>query len=88
MIAAQHYLQTRDAHFDLATGGAESGANCGALEAQKAAQHPSAPVRTDSHDSQKTPCFVGFSQRDANKREAVQSVQVGPAGFEPATERL
>ena len=31
LVAARYYLQTRDAHFDLATGGAEGGAKSGAI---------------------------------------------------------
>lgn len=73
LIAARHYLQTRDAHFDMATGAVgasdQSGANCGALETQNAAQHPSAPNRTDSRDTSESPCFAGVSQADANERE-------------------
>ena len=46
LIAAQHYLQTRDAHFELATGAGEgeekSGAKSGALGTQNQAQHPTA----------------------------------------------
>jgi integrase len=70
LIAAQHYLQTRDAHFDLATGLAESGAQSGALEAQNAAQHPTARVRTSSPDSSKSPSFVGVLRPDASECEA------------------
>ncbi|MCI0631527.1 MAG: tyrosine-type recombinase/integrase [Phycisphaerales bacterium] len=73
LVAARHYLQTRDAHFDLAIGGAESGA----LEAQNAAQHPSAPIRTDSRDESKEPCFAGASQSDASACEAPQSKRDG-----------
>jgi integrase len=82
LIAARHYLQTRDAHFDMATGGTggaapvasetddqKSGANCGALGAQNAAQHPSAPVCADSGESQKILYFAGVSPSDASERE-------------------
>lgn len=88
LIAARHYLQTRDAHFDLATGGGEGGAKSGALGAQNAAQHPSAPDRADSHDHSETPCFAGVGSADANEREAAQSEQVGDTGFEPVTSRV
>ena len=84
MIAATHYLQTRDAHFDLASGGAESGA----LVAQNEAQHPSAPDCAGSHDDTKTPCFVGVSQADANGCEAARSQPMGLVGFEPTTSPL
>ncbi len=80
LIAARHYLQTRDAHFDMATGGAggstaietseqKSGAESGALEAQNAAQHPTAHVCAERRESQESPCFVGVSPADATERE-------------------
>ena len=84
LIAAQHYLQSRDAHFDLATGGAK----CGALEAQNAAQHPSAPDCADSRKDQETPCFAGVSQSSANERTAAQSEPMGDTGLEPVTSRV
>ena len=84
LIAARHYLQTRDAHFDMATGGTgaqavpvasdtddeKSGAKSGAPEAQKAAQHATAPDRTDSPESSESPCSVVVSQADASGRKA------------------
>jgi len=84
LVAAQHYLQTRDAHFDLAT----SGAKCGAPEAQNAAQHPSAPDRTHSQFDSETPHFVGVSQGDANKRDALRNHPMGQKGLEPSTSPL
>jgi integrase len=84
LIAARHYLQTRDAHFDLATGGAE----CGALEAQNAAQHQSAMNRTDSSEEPKNPCFAGDSRVDTTKCVSVQSESMGDTGLEPVTSSL
>jgi integrase len=91
LIAARHYLQTRDAHFEMATRGAgggvvpvgsetgdeKSGAKSGAPEAQKAAQHPSASVRGDSRDSSESPCFAGVSQADATEREGTAKPESG-----------
>jgi integrase len=45
LIAARHYLQTRDAHLELAAGLETGVAKSGAPEAQDAPQHPTAPVR-------------------------------------------
>ncbi len=74
LIAARHYLQTRDVHFDLATGATgaalESCAKCGAPAAQNAAQHPTAPDCTGSPESLETSCFAGVSQPGANECEA------------------
>ncbi|MBX3385383.1 MAG: site-specific integrase [Phycisphaeraceae bacterium] len=95
MIAATHYLQTRDAHFDLAAGfgtpdegGAKSGAESGAQAAQNAAQHPTASDRTDSPDESEVLCFAGVSRDDANECESTRNEQVAPLGFEPRTKRL
>ncbi len=89
LIAARHYLQTRDAHFDLATAprdaATKGGAECGASKAQNVAQHPSAPDRTGSRDESETPCFAGAAHAGANEREAAQSEKVGRTGFEPVT---
>lgn len=78
LVAARHYLQTRDAHFDLATGGA----NCGAPEAQIEAQQPAAPARSDSHDESEAPCFAGVLQADANECDATRNEGMGWLGPE------
>ena len=88
LIAARHYLQTRDAHFDLATGMNKSGAESGAPEAQNAAQQPSAPDRADSHDPSEVPVEAEDSQCDATPCEAVQCELVGDKGLEPSTSRV
>lgn len=95
MIAATHYLQTRDAHFDLAAGvgtrddGKEqSGAESGAHAAQNAAQHPTAPGREDSRDASEVLCFAGVSRDDADECETTRNEQMAPLGFEPRTKRL
>ena len=79
LIAAQHYLQTRDAHFELAIGGAE----CGALEAQNAAQHQAASDRTDSPKESQMPCCSGVRRADATEGETVRNESMGEEGFEP-----
>ena len=74
LIAAQHYLQTRDAHFDLATrevmiktDDQKSGAESVSLVVQNAAQRPTAPVRTSSRESSNLPCLPVVLQADANQ---------------------
>ena len=62
LISSQHYLQVRDAHFDLATSGTKSGA----LLAQNAAQHPSARNSTELQDVSKTPCITIDLRTNAN----------------------
>jgi integrase len=94
LIAAQHYLQTRDAHFELATGGSgvvvregaesgddESGAKSGALVTQNAAQRPAATVREERAESLETPCFVGALQHTASDRERTAKLQSGRGGI-------
>jgi len=97
LVAARHYLTTRDTHFDMATGNPlsnggngdkKSGAKSGALVAQNAAQHPSALDRADSRDDKNTPVFAGFARTSAGKRDAAQNEQVGWVGFEPTSYRL
>ncbi|MEW6249651.1 MAG: tyrosine-type recombinase/integrase [Planctomycetota bacterium] len=82
-IAALHYLQTRDAHFELATGGREGGAESGAREAQNAAQHPTAQNRTASHESPQPSHATGVVQPGATSRETPQRELMGAVGFEP-----
>ena len=84
LIAAQHYLQTRDAHFELAAGGAESGAPV----AQNAAQHPTASDRTDSHDSSELLVTAEAMRERAKPCETQRKVLMGPGGFEPPTSPL
>lgn len=92
MIAARHYLQTRDTHFAMVTGirkaKEESGAKSGALEAQNAAQHPPAPVRVGSPVNGITPVFKGEKRGGANKHDVVRKKPMGPRGFEPPTSPL
>ncbi len=82
LIAARHYLQTRDAHFDLSTGAAKGdqmvGAHSGAPAAQNAAPHPTAPDRVGSAESPETPCAVGVSQADASGCDAAAEKTNGP----------
>lgn len=77
MIAAQHYLQTRDAHFDLAAGIGEAAAN--------PATHTRPSDPTDEHDESTNPeipaemvgCGVGC--------DPVEYGKVPPEGLEPST---
>lgn len=85
MIAAQHYLQVRDAHFDLAAGvevGDHKGdAQSGAHGARNASQHPSAYVRVGSPDDADEACFVGVARADAPECEAATNVSNDPDGI-------
>jgi len=81
LIAARHYLQTRDAHFELATGGAKSGA----VEAQKAAQQQAAPNRIGSQESPEVPVKAGVMRDRARPCETLQNEGMGDTGLEPVT---
>ncbi len=78
LIAAQHYLQTRDAHFDLAAGGDQSVAQSGAQVARKASQHPTAPDCAGPAQNAASTCLAGVSRAAANRCEAATNSANGP----------
>lgn len=88
MIAAQHYLQTRDAHFDLAAGRVTGGAESGAPTAQNAAQHPTAPIRNESKSKPQVLTGVGLMHDRAIERDIVRNGPMGATGFEPVTSAM
>lgn len=85
MIAAQHYLQTRDAHFDLAAGIGEAATNPATHPATNPATHTRPRKHTGNHDDAESPenkpvmveCGVGC--------DAVESESMPPEGLEPST---
>jgi hypothetical protein len=90
LIAAQHYLQTRDAHFDLAAKATpaasgftpeQSGAKSGAHGSQKAAQHATASVCAGSLGSPKTPYFEAVSPPDATRCKGAARLNNGRGGI-------
>ena len=94
LIATQHYLQTRDHHFDAAvstglmgarSGGAQSGAYSGALEAQKAAQQAIAGNRKTSHDGSGNDTIPEETVVFPEDCKVVDKMTVDRAGIEPAT---
>ena len=78
-VLSKHYTQVLDTHLERATGSAKSGA----VDVQKAAQHPSAPLRTRSHGALNSQCFTDDLRANANECETVQTVLMTPRGFEP-----
>ncbi|MEI7658941.1 MAG: tyrosine-type recombinase/integrase, partial [Phycisphaerae bacterium] len=89
LIAAQHYLQVRDTHFDMAAGldpaAAEGGAKSGALPVQQAAQiaaqHPPAGVRETWPAATEEPCISGVARADATMRNAAARHSSDPDGI-------
>ena len=83
LIAATHYLQVRDQHFDSAAGVGEGGAKSGALPAQKAAQQGSAPNRGKPRESSEALVGAGVTRSDADRRKTPRGEAMGEEGFEP-----
>jgi integrase len=90
MVAAQHYLQTRDHHFEAAVrweldeapaGGAESGAR----EAQIAAQQPSVTGSNSSQLAPKNGTIPGQNIVSPGDRVELRKSSMGSTGFEPVT---
>ncbi len=88
LIAAQHYLQTRDAHFDLAAGRPTSGAESGAPAAQNAAQHPTAPIRKESKKRSEVSRVGNVARDPASARESLRIEPMGATGLEPVTSAM
>ncbi len=96
LVAATHYLQTRDAHFDLAAGlsnqptdpGAQTGADSDARPAQNAAQQPPASDRKGSGEESKEPSFAGVSRADASGCENAAKMSNGPGWIRTSALRI
>jgi integrase len=74
VIAARHYLQTRDAHFDLAAGVGEA--------AQNAAQQPSDAHRNRPQTRTPTPVFQAVAAGCGPSQSDTECL-MGAGGFEP-----
>lgn len=86
LIAAQHYLQTRDAHFDLAAGAAgvgEAAANPATQPAANPATHTRARNHTGTHSDAKSPENKPFLVECGVGCDAVENEAMTPMGFEP-----
>lgn len=85
-IAAQHYLQVRDAHFrDAIEGGSKSGAESGARAAHFQAQQPAARDRVDSQIRPQGDATAGLVRSGAKSCDTLHKRLVGSTGFEPVT---
>ncbi len=83
-IAERHYLQVRDAHFDLAAGLNTGGEKC----TQKAAQSAPEQTRADRKRENANASFGLDVPHDAELCGSVPNSRMAPPGFEPGTERL
>lgn len=77
MIAAQHYLQTRDAHFDLAAGVGEAAANP-ATQARRSDPTASEPEKQNPQNSRE---LEGIGAAC----DSVETQAMPPEGLEPST---
>ena len=87
-VAAKHYLQLTDEHFERAAQGA---AESGARAVQKAVQQPAAPNGTDSHKMRgdaKNSENCGIMPLAAIPCDVPGFNSIGPQGFEPRTKGL
>jgi len=88
LIAARHYLQVRDAHFDAAAGIEKAAANPATDPATDPATHARPSETTDEHATTETPeipadlvgCGVGC--------DPVENEVMGATGLEPVTSRV
>ncbi|MFN9992257.1 MAG: tyrosine-type recombinase/integrase [Phycisphaerales bacterium] len=85
MIAAQHYLQTRDAHFDLAAGVGTAAANAATRLAANAATHTVPRKHTGNHDDAERPENKPFLLECGVECDAVETKSMPPEGLEPST---
>jgi len=88
MIAATHYLQTRDAHFDLAAGIGSGAERAAANPATKAATHTLPRDHTEQYDQRKTPRNPEVLAGCAIGCDPMESWGMGDIGFEPTTPRV
>jgi integrase len=80
LIAAKHYLQVTEEHFQQ---GAQGGAKSGALVAQNPALQPAALTGTKPHGDKKTPEKPGVLPVLATGGESLQYTNIPPRGLEP-----
>ena len=88
MIAATHYLQTRDVHFDLAAGLSKSVTESVTLLAQNPPQRGATQKDADRQDIQETLQNKAILPVCDRRRPSVQNQKVGGVGLEPTTTRV
>jgi len=86
-VAAKHYLQVTDEHYEQAATGTGDAEDAAQKAAQIPAQNISAPTRTDSHaqtaESQNDKELSAL-RNDADPCDDAELLRMGEAGFEPA----
>jgi hypothetical protein len=86
MIAATHYLQTRERHFeDVVSGGGQGTPDWAEKSVHICVQSKAAATSSDSHEVQQRSQKHVIVRNDANRRDPRQTVLVGDEGLEPPT---
>ena len=103
-VAAQHYLMSREHHFEDVVRGSspgpapaaavspeatdDRGAECCARVVQNASQHASAPDRTEPHETTEPAAAKRLTAGSSEVTPFTKNGQMAGTGFEPATSRL
>ena len=100
-VAAQHYLMSREHHFEDVVRGNGAGrpeggtatapecdAYCSALATQNATQQASAPDRARSHETTEPAAATRVTAGSSEVTPFLKTAEMAGAGFEPATSRL
>jgi hypothetical protein len=86
MIAATHYLQTRERHFeDVVTGGGQGITGQPKKSVHICVQSEATASRNDSHESKQLRRKQVIVRNDANRCEPKKAALVGGEGLEPPT---
>ncbi len=84
LIAARHYLQTRDAHFDLAAGVESAAAKAAAIPATQARTSDATASEAKAQNPENPAVLVGCGVGC----DPVESEKVGATGLEPVTSSM
>jgi len=84
-IAQEHYLQVRDAHFDLAIEGPERGTKCGTTMAPNGAPQGFATSRKESRERGENDVILGETIVFPEDHAKAHFETMGSTGFEPVT---
>jgi len=85
MVAATHYLQTRDVHFDLAAGVEQGDTQSATRAAQNPPQHTEPQQCTTADKTPETAGVAGVMQGCATVGKPLHNVIMGATGLEPVT---
>ncbi len=103
-VAAQHYLMSREHHFEDVvngaatvtpvtaaegpTGAAACDVNCDAVATRNATPQASVPDRTEPHETTEPAATTRVTAGSSEVTPFLETGEMAGAGFEPATSRL